>query len=265
MKGLTVDQLTIRLNDSGAVLVNGLSLDVRCGESLVLLGQSGCGKTMTCRAVMGLLDKRRFAVEGSVDFCGTELLGLAESRRAEFYGSRIAFIPQNPMTALDPSRRVGRQMDETLRIHTRLSRGERRERVRSSLIKAGLPDTERILRSYPYTLSGGMLQRVLIAIATSTDADLIVADEPTTALDVVHRNETVDAFLRLRQEGAAVLFVTHDFAAALRLGGKVLVMREGRVVESGNTGEVYAAPRTAYTKALVKASALAKGEARADS
>ncbi len=264
MSTLTVKDLSIHTRKDGRPIVSNLSFSLGSGESLVLLGQSGCGKTMTCRAVMGLLDRRLFRAEGSILFDQTQLLHMPERKRPELYGNRIAFIPQNPMTALDPSMRIGGQMDEHLRLHTKLDRKERTDCIRGALVQAGLTDTERVLRSFPCSLSGGMLQRVLIAMATGTNADLIVADEPTTALDVVHRNETVDAFLRLRESGAAVLFVTHDFAAALRLGGSVLVMRSGTVVERGKTSAVYTAPKTEYARALVTASALSKGEGRAD-
>ena len=263
MSELVVKDLSVTLRKEDRALVSGLSFRLGAGESLALLGQSGCGKTMSCRAVMGLLD-RRFAVGGSIALDGRELTGLREKRWAEVYGGRVAFIPQNPMTALDPSVRIGRQMDETLRLHTPLSRVQRRERLRRALAEAGLEDLERVCASRPGMLSGGMLQRVLIAMALSAGAELVIADEPTTALDVVHRNEIVDAFVRLREEGVSVLFVTHDFAAALRLGDNTLVMQEGRVVESGPTREVYASPREEYTKALVRASALSKGADHAD-
>ncbi len=260
MSTLTVKDLSIHTKKEGCPIVTALSFSISGGESLVLLGQSGCGKTMTCRAVMGLLDRRLFHTEGSILFDQTQLLHMTERKRPKLYGNRIAFIPQNPMTALDPSMRIRGQMDEHLRLHTKLDRKERMDCIRDALIQAGLMDTDRILRSFPHTLSGGMLQRVLIAMATGTKADLIIADEPTTALDVLHRNETVDAFLRLRESGAAVLLVTHDFAAALRMGGDVLIMRNGAVVERGKTGDVYTAPKTEYAKALVEASALSKGE-----
>ncbi len=264
MSMLTVKDLSIHSLKGGRPIVTNLSFSLSGGESLVLLGQSGCGKTMTCRAVMGLLDKRLFHIEGSILFGQTQLLHMTERKRPEIYGNRIAFIPQNLMTALDPSMRIRGQMDEHLRLHTKLNAKERKRCIHDALIQSGLTDTERVLRSFPHSLSGGMLQRVLIAIATGTNAGLIIADEPTTALDVVHRNETVDAFLRLQESGAAVLFVTHDFAAALRLGGDVLIMRNGTVVERGKTRDVYTAPKTEYAKALVDASALSKGEGCAD-
>ncbi len=264
MSTLIVEDLSIHTQKDDRPIVTDLSFSVSGGESLTLLGPSGCGKTMTCLAVMGLLDKRIFRTEGSIMFDRTRLLNMKEKKRPELYGNTIAFIPQNPMTALNPSIRIKGQIDEHLRLHTKLDRRQRKDLMRSSLIRAGLTDTERVLRSFPYMLSGGMLQRVLIAMATGTDADLIVADEPTTALDVVNRNETVDAFLRLKEAGAAILFVTHDFAAALRLGGHVLVMRNGAVIERGKTRGVYTAPKTEYAKALVRASALSRGEKRAD-
>ena len=266
MGELIVSDLKVTLKKGAVELVKGLSFTLQGGSSLVLLGQSGCGKTMTCRAAMGLLDPRLFRTGGRILFDGTELLSLPERKRRDYYGKRIAFIPQNPMTALDPSVKIGSQMIESIRLHTDLRGAQCRERAMLSLAKAGLKDTDRIYRSRPDMLSGGMMQRVLIAMALGTDAELIIADEPTTALDVVHRNETVDLFVRLRQAGAAVLFVTHDFAAALRLGGNVLIMKDGAVIEHGQTSAVYDHPKSDYTKALVRASALSKGgnAARAD-
>ncbi|MCR5174516.1 MAG: ATP-binding cassette domain-containing protein, partial [Oscillospiraceae bacterium] len=178
MSTLTVKGLSIHVKKDDRPIVSDLSFSLGSGESLALLGRSGCGKTMTCRAVMGLLDRRLFRTEGSVLFDQTQLLQMEERRRPELYGNAIAFIPQNPMTALDPSMRIRGQMDEHLRLHTKLDRKERADCMRDALIRAGLTDTDRIRRSFPHTLSGGMLQRVLIAMATGTGADLIIADEP---------------------------------------------------------------------------------------
>jgi len=260
MSELKANGLSVILKKDGTPLVQRLSFSLTSGESLILLGQSGCGKTLTCRTVTGILDRTRFRTEGSLVFDGHDLLSLPEKERTGLYGRKIVFVPQNPMTALDPSVRIGRQLDETLRIHLKLTSAQRRERVLRSLTSAGLKDVERVCAAYPHMLSGGMLQRVLIASAISTDAELVVADEPTTALDVVHRNEIVDCFLDLRRSGKALLFVTHDFAAALRLGGNILVLRNGSVVEQGSTRSVYDAPKEEYTRALVRASALSKGE-----
>lgn len=256
---LTVKDLRIELKKDGRRLVRDLSFHVGPGQSLTLLGQSGCGKTMTCRAVMGLLEPRTFSVKGEILFEGKDLAALSGKESRKLYGREIAFIPQNPMTALDPSMRVGRQMEETLKIHTSYSKLQREEKIAAALEKAGLTEPERIRSSYPYMLSGGMLQRVLIAMAVMTEAKLVIADEPTAALDVVHRNEIIDEFIRLRGEGAAVLIVTHDFAAAQRMGGDILVMQDGHSVETGEVREVYRSPKEEYTKALVEASGLSKG------
>ncbi|MCR5089074.1 MAG: ABC transporter ATP-binding protein [Oscillospiraceae bacterium] len=259
MSDLIIDKLSICLKRSGKPLVRDLSFQLNKGESVTLLGESGCGKTMTCHAVMGLLNRKVFHTAGSIAFCGQELIGLPEKKRKDIYGGQIALIPQNPMTALDPSMKIGRQIDENLKLHTALSREKRKEKLLGSLEEAGLSDAERVAGSFPYSLSGGMLQRVLIAMAASTKAELIIADEPTTALDVVHRNEIIDSFLKLRESGAAVLLVTHDFSAALRLGGNAIIMRDGEIVERGKTRELYDTPESDYTRALVKASALSKG------
>ncbi len=264
---LNVKDLRIRLKQAKGTeerpLVEALSFEIPEGRSLTLLGQSGCGKTMTCRAVMDLLDPRVFSVSGEIRFGNRDLTALSEKEKRRLYGREIAFVPQNPMTALDPSMRIGRQMEETLKIHTADDAARRAGRIAAALRKAGLEEPDRILRSYPHMLSGGMLQRVLIAMAMMTDAKLVIADEPTTALDLVHRNEILDEFILLRESGAAVLVVTHDFAAALRLGGDLLVMQNGRAVESGDARAVYDAPRQEYTKALVEASRLSKGTAYA--
>ncbi len=265
MNALEVRDLSISLKKNGNEIVRGLSFSLGEAESLIILGRSGCGKTMTCAAVMGLLNMRLFSVSGSIRFKGAELAGLPERQRRDYYGNKIAFIPQNPMTALDPSLRIGKQMDETLRLHTGLNAAQRRARICEALGNSGLKDAERIYKALPHTLSGGMLQRVLIAMALSTGAELIIADEPTTALDVVHRNNIVDSFRGLRDEGAAVLFVTHDFAAAMRLGGNALIMRDGELIEQGSIEALYEAPGTDYTGDLVRACALSRGDRHAHS
>lgn len=152
------------------------------------LGQSGSGKTMTCSAVLNLLDPKKFKVSGSVFFGETDLLNSSEKQRRGIYGNQIVYIPQNPMTALDPSMRIGRQMDETLRLHSDKSRQQRYNYILRLLHDVGLDDPDRVYRAYPHMLSGGMLQRVIIAMAMMLDAKFVLADEPTTALDVIHRN-----------------------------------------------------------------------------
>lgn len=251
---LTIKNLTICLRETEHPIVQNLSLTFGGGESLILLGQSGSGKTLTCKAITGLLNPRLFAIGGAICFNGEDMLSIPPKQGREIYGAQIALIPQNPMTALDPSMRVGKQMEETLRLHTGLKGVQAQAKIQAALHEAGLEQD--VTKSYPHMLSGGMLQRVLVAMALMADAKLIVADEPTTALDAEHRNAAVDALLRLREKGTAVLLVTHDFAVASRIGGVVLVMKEGQIIEQGNASSLFTAPKNPYTRALLEASRL---------
>lgn len=255
---LCVKNLQITALGENRELVKGIDFSVSQGESVILLGQSGSGKTMTCRAVMGLLDPKKFSVKGKILSDDRDLLTMPLRERLGIYGGDIAFIPQNPMTALDPSVRIGRQMDETLALHGKASKSERKARILESLTQAGLPDGAEIYSAYPHMLSGGMLQRVLIAMTMMGQAKIVIADEPTTALDVIHRNETIDSFIRLRQNGTGIFMVTHDFSAAVQLGGRVMIMKEGNILERGQVKEVLSAPKADYTKALISASSLSR-------
>ncbi len=253
---ICVKQLEIILKQEGHTVVKKIDFSLDKGESLVILGQSGCGKTMTCHCLMGLLDPKKCAVSGEVIYNGRDLLKVSPKEKRSIYGSEIAFIPQNPMTAFDPSMKIGKQITETLALHSDLSRKERKRVALEALGKAGLDDRERVYKSFPHELSGGMLQRVLIAMVLMVNAKLVIADEPTTALDVVHRNETIEAFSKMRDAGTAVLMVTHDFAAALGLGGNMIIMNDGDIVETGTVAGVLTTPKHSYTKQLIDASVL---------
>jgi len=253
---LTVNNLSVALKKSSRPIVQNLDLSIEQGNSLVILGQSGSGKTLTCKTITGILNRRRFEPSGEIIFNGKELLSMPPRKQREIYGAQIALIPQNPMTALDPSVRVGKQMAETLYLHTGLRGKKVKSKLLTALENAGLDRAEEVMQSYPHMLSGGMLQRVLIAMALMVDAKLIVADEPTTALDAEHRNAAVDAFISLREKGAAILLVTHDFGVASRLGGELLVMKDGKAIERGSVFEVLQAPGHDYTRALIEASRL---------
>lgn len=262
---LKAENLCVYLRSSGERLVDNISFTLDLGESLVILGQSGSGKTMTCRALMGILNRKQFEAEGKILLNGINLLTIREKERKDIYGSKISMIPQNPMTALDPSAKVGKQMSETLRLHKSISKADARICCLNALEVSGLPECERVYRSYPFQLSGGMLQRVIIAMALMMESELIVADEPTTALDAVHRNETIDSFIALRKKGAAVLMVTHDFSDASKLGGNLLVMKDGNIVEKGKMLEILNSPKHSYTRQLLEATRLSyerqRGEA----
>ncbi len=255
-KLIEIKQLEIIIKKEKNTVVRKIDFSLEKGNSLIILGQSGCGKTMTCHCMMGLLDPKKFSVSGSILYNGTDLLKLSTREKRKLYGGEIAFIPQNPMTALDPSMKVGKQMLETLAIHSNMPKPDRKKSVLEALKRAGLDEAERVYHSFPFELSGGMLQRVLIAMMLMVNAKLVIADEPTTALDVVHRNETIEAFRQLRENGTAVLMVTHDFAAAVQLGGDMIIMNNGEIIETGKASEILSAPKHSYTKSLIEASVL---------
>ena len=253
---LRADRLTIKLTKNNTTLISEISFSVTAGESLVLLGQSGSGKTLTCSAILNLFDPKKFQLTGGVHLDQTNLLNLTKKQKRDIYGNQIAYIPQNPMTALDPSVRIGRQMDETLRLHSNESRRERHEEIFSQLRSVGLTDLERTYMAFPHMLSGGMLQRVIIAMAMMLHPKFVIADEPTTALDVIHRNSVINLFTRIKENGGGILMVTHDFATALQLGGDMLVMKEGKIVESGTVRSVFDHTSEPYTRSLLNAYSL---------
>ena len=256
---LQIEHLTILHRDTRKNLVSDIGFTLKPAEVLTIIGQSGSGKTMTCRAILGILSRRSFQIQGKICFDGTDMLALKEKDRSRFYGSQIAFIPQNPMTALDPSRKIGHQMTEFLRLHQPVTKKEALVLCEKALTETGLNDTGRILSSLPGQLSGGMLQRVLIALAIAGNARLIIADEPTTALDAIHRDQAVEQLLHLRNRGCALLLVTHDFDVVRHGKGQVLILKDGCVVEQGDSEEIMQNPQHEYTKALLDAIHLKRG------
>lgn len=253
---LKINDLFISISKQKLTAVKGISFSVQKGKSLIILGESGSGKTMTCHSIVGLLDPKKFSVTGEIVYNNTNLLSLPAKEKRRLYGKEIAFIPQNPMTAFDPSMKIGKQMVETLRIHSDKSKRECMADAISALETVGLADAERIYHSFPFELSGGMLQRVTIAMALMVNAKLVIADEPTTALDVVHRNEIIKEFVKMREKGTAVIMVTHDFAAAVQLGGNMLIINNGEIIERGTTEEIFRYPKHDYTAKLIQASVL---------
>lgn len=237
----------------GPAAVRGLDLTVDEGEVLALIGASGSGKSVTAAAVVGLLP-RSAQVTGSVRFAGDELLGRTDRELEAVRGRRIGSVFQDPSTALDPSIRIGRQLVEVARHHRELTRGEAVELAASWLDRVGLPDPEGALDAYPHELSGGMRQRVLIALACLPGPDLLLADEPTTALDPVIQKQVLELLGSLRSElGLAVLLITHDFGVVSALADRVAVLDDGTRVEQGTVEEVLAAPASPVTRRLVDA------------
>jgi oligopeptide/dipeptide ABC transporter ATP-binding protein len=238
----------------GLDLVSQVSFEVDAGERVGLIGESGSGKSLTALAVMGLLPTG-LAATGRVELAGEDLLTASERRRCALRGDKIAMIFQEPMTALNPTQRIGRQVGETLRIHRGVGRREAQRAAVDLLARVELPDPARYADLYPHELSGGQRQRVMMAIAISCDPEVILADEPTTALDVTVQRRVLDLLDRLvAEEGCALMMITHDLAVVSELCDRVLTMYGGRVVEAGTTDELLDRPRHPYTEALVATS-----------
>ncbi|MFJ5306772.1 ABC transporter ATP-binding protein [Streptomyces sp. NPDC088350] len=238
---LDIENLSVRYDgpDGPVRAVDEVSLTLEEGAALVLLGESGSGKTTVARAVLGL-PGREAHLTGRIRLGGTDLRTLGEAELSRIRGRRIGYVPQDPTGALDPLRRIGPQIVEVLLRHrTAANRRAARAAVPGLLTTAGVTDPERVARAYPHELSGGLRQRAAIALAVACGPELLIADEPTTALDALVRGRVLDLFDTLRTErGISLLIVTHDLTAARRIGGQVAVMREGRVVEAGPAGQV---------------------------
>ncbi|PKI93163.1 ABC transporter ATP-binding protein [Actinomycetales bacterium SN12] len=244
----------LRIEIDGHVVVDEVDLDVAAGECVAIVGESGAGKSLTVRALLGMLpDGARMTVD-ELGIDGADATGLREAGWRSLRGRRIALGSQDALAALDPLRRIGHEVAETMEIH-RLHRGRRDERVVQLLASVALPEPERRARSRPHELSGGMRQRALIASALAAEPAVLVADEATTALDATVQARILALLRSIADEGRAVLFVSHDFAAVRKVADRVLVMRDGRIIEQGSAAEILTSPREAYTQALVAASA----------
>ncbi len=254
---LRIEQLVVSLPpwSDRPHAVDGISLDVRPREILCVVGESGSGKSVMGKAIMGLLPKPHLRVTGGhIVFEGRDLAQLGEDDMRAIRGGRIAMVFQEPMTALSPLMKVGRQIDEVLEVHTDMSPSDRRRRVLALLADVHLPEPERLIDSYPHQLSGGQRQRVVIAMALALEPALIIADEPTTALDVTTQAQILHLMKELqRKHGTAVLFITHDFGVVAEIADRVVVMRHGEIVEAGDAKQVLEAPQAAYSQALVAA------------
>ena len=232
--------------------VDGVSFSIAPGEVLGLVGESGSGKSVTGFSIMGLVDPPGRVVEGSIRLEGRELVGLSESEMRGLRGRRVAMIFQDPMMTLNPVLRIDTQMIEAVRAHERVSEKAARDRAESALARVGIPSPKERLAAYPHHFSGGMRQRVAIAIALLHRPALIVADEPTTALDVTIQSQILAEAQKLCAEtGAALLWITHDLAVVAGLADRVAVMYAGRIVEQGRVDDVLDRPLHPYTKGLI--------------
>ncbi|MFW2589517.1 dipeptide ABC transporter ATP-binding protein [Sagittula sp. SSi028] len=253
---LSVRDLTVSVRDRGVVrpLVAGLSFDVQAGETLAIAGESGSGKSITSLALMGLLPNNVTVSSGTAKLGGVDLPQLPEAEMRRWRGSRVAMIFQEPMTSLNPVHRIGTQMIEALQAHDSLSRPAARQAAIDALTRVRISEPERRMSQYPHELSGGMRQRVMIAMALALRPELLIADEPTTALDVTVQREVLELLRDLQAEiGTAIILITHDMGVVAEYADRAVIMRQGRMVESGTVAEIFTAPEHPYTRDLLAA------------
>jgi oligopeptide/dipeptide ABC transporter ATP-binding protein len=252
---LAVEDLKTYFRTDGGVAraVDGVSFGLSRGETLGLVGESGCGKSVTSLSVMRLIPTPPGEIEsGEVRFKGRDLLGLDESDMRHVRGNDIAMVFQEPMTSLNPVFTCGYQIDEAVMLHQELDRRAARRKTVEMLNLVGIPDAEQRADEYPHQLSGGMRQRVMIGMALSCNPDILIADEPTTALDVTIQAQILELISKLQEEfGMAVLMITHDLGVIAEVADRVAVMYAGKIVESGNVSEIFGSPSHPYTQGLL--------------
>lgn len=251
---LKVENLNVTLTQrkSSKKLVEEVSFEVHPGECLGILGESGSGKSMTVKSMLGLLDKN-FQISGRAIFDGQDLLRESKEELRRLRGSRITMVLQNPMTCFDPLYRIGSQMAETFATHTTWSAQEIRFHSLEILAQMRIRNGEEVLEKYPHQLSGGMLQRIMIGIAMALEPELLIADEPTTAIDAITQYEILEEFVRIKKEKhTAMLFITHDLGAISKVADRVLVMNSGHIVDSGTFEHILMHANDPYTRMLVE-------------
>lgn len=222
------------------------------GETVCIVGESGCGKSVTSLSIMGLLSRDGKVTDGTVLFDGQNLFEMTEKELDEIRGNQMTMIFQDPLTSLNPVFTIGNQITESIRTHMGLSKAEAEKRAEMLLVKVGMPDAKRAMKKYPHTLSGGMRQRAMIAMALSCNPRLLIADEPTTALDVTIQAQIMKLLKELQQEnGMAVIFITHDIGLVARMADRVIVMYAGQLIEEAPVKELFQNPRHPYTRALL--------------
>jgi ABC-type dipeptide/oligopeptide/nickel transport system ATPase component len=253
---LDVKDLFIHFYDDpeGRHAVNGISFSISQGEILGLVGESGSGKTMTAMAVAGLGDSTRARYSGNIVLDGTDILSLTPQQLRKIRGRDIGVVFQEPMTSLNPVKKIGPQIEESLLIHTKMNAQERKAAALEAMESVELPDPERVYKKYPHELSGGMLQRAMIAAAIVSKPKIILADEPTTALDVIIQAQILKLLKKINsQYGTSILFISHNLNVVQKICSRVCVMQSGNIVESGPTEEIFHFPSHPYTKKLIAA------------
>lgn len=255
---LNIKDFSIGVHKPQRDIVKNVNIEIDDGEIFVLIGESGSGKSMMIKALMGVINRKTMDISGSMVFNNSvNLIDLDEKNRRKYAGD-IALIMQNPMATFNPSMKIGKQM--ILDFSKTISKDEMLQRAKNSLRAVKLDNVDFILNSYAHELSGGMLQRVMIAISLMSNAKLIVADEPTTALDVINQEYVLDEFLELKKQGKSIFLVTHDFYVARKIADKVAVISKGEILETGTLKEIFENPKCDYTKTLIRASDYTKSK-----
>jgi oligopeptide/dipeptide ABC transporter ATP-binding protein len=243
---------SFRTDDGIVQAVDGVSFSVELGKTLGIVGESGCGKSVTCLTIMGLNNPRSSMSSGQAEFDGEDLITASKQRLRELRGSKVAMIFQDPMTSLNPVKSIGWQLGEAVLLHNDISKKETRERSLEALVEVGIPRPERRIDDYPHQFSGGMRQRVMIAMAMVNDPALLIADEPTTALDVTTQAQILELMRKLQEDhGTAIIMITHDLGVVAEIADDVAVMYAGKFVEEGTVDRIYTAPRHPYTWGLL--------------
>ena len=251
---LDIRDLHVTFLSTGKEAVRGVDLAIEPGQRLGLVGESGSGKTVTAMALSGLIERWNVNMTGQVLFEGRDLLSCSREELRHVQGEDIGVVFQEPMTSLNPLMRVGRQVEEVLRIHTDLSAAEIRRMALEAMEQVGLPDPERTYEKYPHQLSGGQRQRAVIASAMVIHPKLLICDEPTTALDVTVQAQILELLRNVSEQfGVAILLISHDLSVVRRLCDQVAVMYRGRIVERGSTDDIFNAPQDEYTQRLIAA------------
>ena len=251
---LEIRDLHVKFHNRDREAVGGISLTIEDGEIVGLVGESGSGKTVTAMSIAGLLPRKKCRLSGSILLDGQDLLHAQRKELRKLHGAKIGVVFQEPMSSMDPLMRVGEQVGEVLRIHTKLDKEERKQKVLEAMRAVDLQDPERVYEKYPHELSGGMLQRAMIAAAIVIEPSLLLLDEPTTALDVTIQAQILELLKRLNAERRiSMLFISHNLNVVRKLCSRVAVMQQGKLVETGTTEEVFYHPQHPYTQRLIEA------------
>ena len=260
---LVVNDLHVKFNNRDREAVGGISFSIKDGEILGLVGESGSGKTVTAMSIAGLLPRKQCTYSGDILLSGQDLLHANRSLLRKLHGREIGVVFQEPMNSMDPLMKVGEQVGEVLRIHTDLSKAERRTRSLQAMEAVELHDPEKVYDCYPHELSGGMLQRAMIAAAIVIEPSLLLLDEPTTALDVTIQAQILELLKKLNRElGISMLFISHNLNVVRKLCSRVAVMQRGLLVESGETEQFFYHPQHSYTRHLIEAIPTREGRKR---